>query len=408
MGAKMLLLAVPLILLAQAPAPAVDEIILLGRAKNKMAAALRGMPNYTCLQTIERSRRLPRRRKFELIDVLRLEVGLVEGRELFAWPGSGKFEDKELADIVPPGGAIGNGSFAAHASSVFQGRSASTTFEGWDENPRRARYAYRVPQNLSGYSIRNGLKQSATVGYHGRFWVTPSDERVVRIEVEADDVPLFLEVLATGSSIDYNSVKIGEIDYWLPTASTMKITNIDSAEYRNDTTFSGCRQFAGESSLRFDDPTPDENVPTPVVPETVKLPKGSYFGIQLVEPIRWGKTVTGEKVPATLSDAIKQKGVVLFPKGSVIEGRVVALQAFGAGQILELHFESITNGARTADFRAECYPPARQMSIRSSRSASNDREIVCLPGRPGTVSIATTRGKTDLAKGFRLNWATVD
>jgi len=409
MGAKMLLLlALPTMLFAaQAFSPATDEIILLGRAKNKMAEALRGMPNYTCLQTIERSRRLPKRRKFELIDVLRLEVGLVEGKELFAWPGSGKFEDKELSDIVPPGGAIGNGAFVAHASSVFQGRSASITFEGWDENPPRARYSYRVPQNLSGYLIRNPTKRQAIVGYHGRFWVTPGDERVVRIEVEADDVPLFLEVLATGSSIDYNSVKIGEIDYWLPSASTMKITNIDSAEYRNDTTFSGCRQFAGESSLRFDDPTPEEAVPTPVIPETVKLPKGQYFGIQLTEALRWGKTVTGEKVQATLADSIKQKGVVLFPKGSVVEGRVVALQVFGAGQLLELQFESITNGARTAKFHAECFLPARQMSMRASRSSANDRETACVPERPGIVSIATIRGKTDLAKGFRLNWTTL-
>lgn len=404
----MLLLALPMLLVAQAAAPSIDEIILLGRAKNKMAAALRGMPNYTCLQTIERSRRLAKRRKFELIDVLRLEVGLVEGRELFAWPGSGKFEDKELADLVPPGGAIGNGSFAAHATSVFQGRSASITFEAWDENPRRARYAYRVPQNLSGYLIRNPSKQGATVGYHGRFWVTPDDERVVRIEVEADDIPIDLEVLDTGSSIDYSLVKIGDVDYWLPTASTMKITNIDSAEYRNDTTFSGCRQFSGESSLRFDDPDPERIAAGPEVPETIVLPKGQYFGIQLTDALKWGKTVTGEKVRATLADAIKRKGVVLFPKGSAVEGRVVSLQAHVGGQILELHFQSIANGLRTADFRAECYHPARQLSIRSSRTAGNDREIGCMPGRFGMVSIATARGKTDLAKGFRLNWTTVE
>jgi hypothetical protein len=396
------------VLLSAQPPPANDEILLLGRAKNKMAAALRGMPNYTCLQTIERSRRLPKRRKFELIDVLRLEVGLVEGKELFAWPGSGKFEDKELSEIVPPGGAIGNGAFAAHASSVFQGRAASITFEGWEENPRRARYAFRVPQNLSGYVIRHPTKAKAIVGYHGKFWVTPEDERVVRIEVEADDVPLFLEVLSTGSAIDYNTVRIGDADYWLPTASTMKITNIDTAEYRNETTFSGCRQFAGESSLRFDDPEPDEKLAAPAVPETVTLPKGLYFGVQLSERLQWGQTVTGEKVKATLADTIKHKGVVLFPKGSIVEGRVVSFQAFMGGQALQLQFDSIVNGLRSAEFRADCYQPARQMSVRSSRAVAVDREVVCVPGRKGVISILTPRGKTDIAKGFRLNWATVE
>ena len=44
-------------ILAQSSPYAPDEIVLLGRAKNKMAASLSRMPNYTCLQTIERSRR---------------------------------------------------------------------------------------------------------------------------------------------------------------------------------------------------------------------------------------------------------------------------------------------------------------------------------------------------------------
>jgi hypothetical protein len=413
----MLLLALPVLLAAAVAAaqqvpesrPDVDPILLLGRAKNKMSAALRGMPNYTCLQTIERSKRLPKRRKFELIDVLRLEVGLVEGKELFAWPGSGKFEDKELSDLVPPGGAIGNGAFAAHASSVFQGRAASITFESWEENPRRARYAYRVPQNLSGYAIRHPSKAKAIVGYHGHFWVRPEDDRVVRIDVEADDIPLFLEVLAMGSSIDYATVKIGETDYWLPTGSTMKLTNIDTAEYRNETLFSGCRQFAGESSLRFDDPPPEPEKAEPVtIPETVTLPKGAYFGIQVGQALKWGKTVTGEKIQGTLADAIKRKGVVLFPKGAIVEGRVLSFQAVNGGQILELQFSTISHGLRTAEFRAECYQPPRQLSVRSWNPQQNDRGIACTPGRFGVVSIGTLRGTTDIAKGFRISWTTVE
>src|SRR4051794_5160033 len=90
------------------------DVLLLSRIKIKMAETLRTQPNYTCLQRIERSqRRLPKHR-YELLDNLRLEVALVEGKELFAWPGSKKFEDTELHQMVT-GGAIGNGNFALHA-----------------------------------------------------------------------------------------------------------------------------------------------------------------------------------------------------------------------------------------------------------------------------------------------------
>lgn len=396
-------------MLAQNPPVAPAEIVLLGRAKNKMAASLSRMPNYTCLQTIERSKRLGRRRKFELIDVLRLEVGLVNGQELFAWPGSGKFEDKELADMVPPGGAIGNGSFAAHASSVFQGRSASITFDGWQENPKRAKYIYRVPQNLSGYRIRNGQKMEAVVGYHGAFWVDPLNERVTRIEVEADDVPLFLEVLATGSSIDYSEVRIGDADYWLPVGSSMKMTNIDSSEYRNDILFTACRQFAGESSLRFDDPSPDETPLTAVLKEeVVALPRNTYFAIQLDEPIKWGTAVTGQRIEATLMSTIKHKGSVVFAKGAKVQGRVTILQAMDEGQMLELQWETILEGKRSAPFQAASMEKSiTEIAGRSSASRSRDRDIFGVSGRPGVVMILTRRGKTDLMKGFRFNWATL-
>jgi hypothetical protein len=402
----MLLLAVAAFV-GQSVAP--PELLLLGRAKTQMAASLSRMPNYTCLQTIERSMRLPRRKKFELIDVLRLEVGLVEGKELFAWPGSGKFEDKDLVDLVPPGGAIGNGSFAAHAASVFQGHSASIVFDEWEDTPRRARFKYRVPQNLSGYRIRNGSKIEAIIGYHGFFWVDPSNDRVTRIEVEGDDVPPVLGVLNTGSSIDYSSVRIGETDYWLPVGSSMKITNIDNAEYRNDVTFTGCRQFAGESSLRFDDPTPEESAaPVASAPETVTLPKHIYFAIQLDQPLKWGSTVTGEKVLATLSGGIKHRGQVVFSKAAKVEGRVTNLQAVGTGQMMEIQWETIVEGNRSAPFRASSMDRSMASVSRGMPNRVTDREIAGVSGRPGAVLVFTMRGKTDIPKGFRLNWATLE
>ena len=57
------------------------------------------------------------------------QVALVDGKELFSWPGAGNFEDKEISQIVS-GGAIGNGTFALHAKSIFQSRNARITYVG--------------------------------------------------------------------------------------------------------------------------------------------------------------------------------------------------------------------------------------------------------------------------------------
>src|ERR1700694_2080018 len=113
--------------IAQELAP---EILLLARIKVRAAENLQRLPNYTCTQTIERSHRSGKARKFEPLDTLRLEVALVEGKELFSWPGAGKFEDKGIGEIVGGGGAIGNGSFALHAKSIFLTRWPSFTHFG--------------------------------------------------------------------------------------------------------------------------------------------------------------------------------------------------------------------------------------------------------------------------------------
>src|SRR5262245_46878599 len=93
------------------------EALLLSRIKVRAAENLTRLPNYTCLETIERSTRGPSG-KFRLVDFIRLEVAYVDRKEMFAWPGSNNFEDQDITDLVG-GGTIGNGSFALHARSVF-------------------------------------------------------------------------------------------------------------------------------------------------------------------------------------------------------------------------------------------------------------------------------------------------
>src|SRR6476659_8319211 len=90
---------------------------LLNQIRAKMLANLKRLPNYTCLQTIDRKVRYAPSRRYQLVDTVRLEVALVDGKELFSWPGAGKFEDKDINELVT-GGAIGNGTFALHAKSI--------------------------------------------------------------------------------------------------------------------------------------------------------------------------------------------------------------------------------------------------------------------------------------------------
>ena len=82
---------------AQTPGP--DQ---LTRFQEKVRQDITGLPNYTCLETIERSRRDPHAHSFKPVDTVRIEVSSVEGKEMFAWPGSNHFEDQKASSQVHP------------------------------------------------------------------------------------------------------------------------------------------------------------------------------------------------------------------------------------------------------------------------------------------------------------------
>jgi hypothetical protein len=83
------------------------ETLQLSRIRNQMGDRLRRQPNYTCVETVERSTRSGPKKNFQLRDTLRMEVALADGKEMFAWPGAKKFEATDLSDMVKDG-AIGN------------------------------------------------------------------------------------------------------------------------------------------------------------------------------------------------------------------------------------------------------------------------------------------------------------
>ena len=340
--------------IAQELAP---EILLLARIKARAAENLQRLPNYTCTQTIERSRRSGKARKFEPLDTLRLEVALVEGKELFSWPGAGKFEEKGIGDIVGGGGAIGNGSFALHARSIFLSRwpvfkhLGETTLNG-----RRAiRYEYRVPQMLSAYQIRVGPNQ-AFVEYHGSFWVDADTLDLIRLDVHADNPPSNLNLSEASDAMEYQRVRIGGGDFLLPQSSELMMIDMLGNASRNRTHFSGCRQYAGESKLSFVEPSPDVATPTPAPPpRPIQLPPGLTVDVRLQTPIQSGRSATGDLVTAMVGRDVKNHSEIVAPKGAVLTGRITRLEKRKAEQdyyIVGLDFSTIEFDNRSGEFRA--------------------------------------------------------
>lgn len=387
------------------------ETLLLARIKVKMAGNLARLPNYTCVQTIERSRRRGASRRFELADTIRMEVALVEGKEMFAWPGAQKFEERDLSEMAE-GGAIGNGNFALHARSVFMGNTAAFRYIGKESYSGRdtVRYDYEVPVNLSGYLIRVPPNK-AVVGYHGSFWADARTLDLVRLEVHADNIPPQLELTAASDSMNYARVRIGESDFLLPESSELIMTDLQGGESRNRVHFSACRQYTGQSTLSFADPTPQEPLQQASAAE-IQLPADLQLELQLDAQIDLEKSAAGDPVSATLARPAKHDRAVLLPKGARFSGRITRLQRYRSvqsGYVIGMRFDL----AEFEQGRAQVYANLDQVqwvgawgqSSRAARATELLLESIEKPGE-GVFFVPSTRLR--LPRGLRMSWRTLE
>ncbi len=298
----------------------------LQRIRTRVMQDLNRLPNYTCLQTIERSAQEPPSKRFELLDLVRLEVALVDRAEVFAWPGSREFLSSKLRDLVP-GGAIGNGSFALHARSVFDGRAAEVERVGETQlNNRRAmEYRYTVPRARSKFSLRHGDIE-ANVGYGGSFFVDPDTDELMRLVVRASDIPAQLGIPAEEEILDYQRVKLGEGEFLLPKGSAMRMSSDDGSVSLNKITFSGCRQYSTESTLIFVDPAEASGSAATIPNEVRDVAVGLKLDIRVMTPILRTKSAVGDAVTAVVRRDVKVQKQVIIPKGSQLKGRLICLE----------------------------------------------------------------------------------
>jgi hypothetical protein len=374
------------------------EASLLAQIRAKMADNLSHLPNYTCLQTIERSRRDARKKRFDRQDIVRLEVALVEGRERFAWPGAQRIDETDLSKLLETG-VFGTGNFGLFARAIFLTDSAQFEYAGETQFDGRAaiQFRYRVSAGASDYRIRVN-QQEALVGYHGDFWVDARTLDLLRLRVEADNIPIFLNLDIADNAINYARTRIGGGDFLLPQTSEVLMRDLDGNVNRNCTSFGQCRQFSGESVLSFGDPnlaTTKQAANASVGPRgEIELPREFRVEASLETPLDGEETAIGDPISVRLKDSIKRGGSIVAPKGAVIQGRVTRAEHKGDTFLLRLSFESLDFDSGHADLRGRAIHCSVADAIAPNSKFRGEAE-------QDTMVFASSRLK--LVRGFQLS-----
>lgn len=349
-----------------------DPKQLLLEVRKKVMLTIDRLPKYMCTETVERVTFLPkesptgsscddltsRRRQKDstrvrkyTADRLRLNVAISSDGEIYSWAGENRFQDKSLANLVN-GGATSTGAFAAFLRSIFQSNAASFTFNGHmlEGGSRLAEYGFRVPLDKSQYTIGNGEVHD-TVAYDGTFLVDPDTFNLVRLNVRADQLPPDLRVCDDTTALEYSLVRLHGSEFLLPSKVHWHIVNTSGSELQNDTVFSGCREFRGESSLSFSAPAHEQAEVHASQVKTLTLPPRLPFTIALSRAISIKDSAAGDAILATLVSPLRKRhGTILLPKGAMLAGRILRLERiYGPSETLKLaiRFETVeVNGVR--------------------------------------------------------------
>lgn len=314
------------------------ETTLLAEVKEKMLDLLVSQPNYTCLETVERTRQTPGGGS-HVDDTLRLEVALVDGKEMFAWPGAKQFEDKDIRELVSTG-MFGNGNYGLYVRMLFSGGGPEFVYRGEEAagGARLLRYDFRVHVSRSGYHLSVGGQQAVT-GFRGSIYLEPAKADLRRLDVIAEDIPAELGLTSTEDQVVYGRVLIGDVEFLLPVDSTLRMESKDSVS-RNRVRFSGCRKFTGESSLIFDDPDLVVISDPAIVPE-VEVPADALLTLEISSDLRLDQAAVGDAVTALLRSDVKRAKQTVIKKGAVAKGRVILLDRSPGGYAVAILFQEL-------------------------------------------------------------------
>jgi len=375
--------------LASAQSDLPNDVLQLAQLKRNVKASLAALPNYTCLETIQRSRSRDAHHPFRLLDIVRVEVAVINNRELYSWPGANEFEDRDIADMIGTG-MSSSGSFISEISNVLVNNVSTITWRGNEElgGRRATRWDYSIPYNLSDWTLRFAGRRGK-VSEAGSFWADAQTLELLRLETNANDIPPDLPIAAVNDSLDYSPMRVGSRDLLLPQTAESLLTKWDGQQSRNVIEFSHCREFAAEARLTTDEPAVIEKTVSPVT--EISIPAGLVFSARLANPVDSRGAKIGDALTAEIVSPVEYKHKLIVPKGAILRGRIRQLERHSTPRphyIVGLEFTDIEFPGHHARFFGEMtgVTPGTGVSLSLSTSKAATRDI----GMGGSLTTART------------------
>ena len=161
-------------------------------------------------------------------------------------------------DLNRLGGTTSAGDFGSMMRQVFEpATEAHFEWDHWATMRGRMAYVfgYRVSQSRSQWRIDYNHEMDIISAYTGLVYVDKETHQVLRITLEAVDIPPSFPVRHADDILDYDYQMLGDQPFLLPLKGTVRL---GTAEYvtRNENEFRLYHKYASESEIKYDTETP--------------------------------------------------------------------------------------------------------------------------------------------------------
>jgi hypothetical protein len=414
-----------------APQDLPPGVLLVSRVKARVREQMAHMPQYTCLETFERSRqRAGPQGELKSQDTVRLEVLFTGKKEFFDSPGGRDFKE-ENPRVFVGSGLIGNGMFAGHLQTLFVNDQGLFTYRGEEPLAGRpaAKWDFRVPLLSSLYSITTPTG-SAVVSMKGAFWADPVTFDLIRLEVRADEIPPLLEVVDAITTMEYARTRIGQADVLLPQTGELRLLGTSGEESLDRFEFTHCRSFQTESSISFAEPdavpgpakaapaTPNRAVPPGA--RALSFPGGLTVTIALAAAVT-DRAAVGELIEGRVAGNVIFQRETVIPDGAAVHGRIRRMERYsdmGGYFTLGFEFTEIEAGGASTRFFANLDSVSPLTGFEWSMSSGTsqvlhggqitriEHELTTGPALPGVGTFFVRGAHFEIPKGWKMVWKT--
>ncbi len=117
-------------------------------------------------------------------------------------------------------------------------------------------FSYRITSGNSDYSIQFGPSDRIVVGYKGLIYVDRKTHLILRLSLEATDIPASFPVQEAGEILDYGYQTLSGQQFLLPLKARVNMRHNRERD-RNDIEFRLYQKYSADAVIVFDTVTPD-------------------------------------------------------------------------------------------------------------------------------------------------------